>query len=136
MDAPVELPDKLFFKIGEVSRLVGVEPYVLRYWESEFRTIRPRKSRGGQRLYRRADVETLLRVKTLLRDEGFTVAGARKRLALERAGKERPEELAVDVEAAAGVAAERRAEAHEETIRALREDLLALREEIDRLAKR
>ena len=85
MRDPVELPEKIFFKIGEVSRIVGAEPHVLRYWEKEFASIRPRKSRGGQRLYRRADVEALLRIKTLLRDEGFTIAGAKKKIAAERA---------------------------------------------------
>lgn len=85
MGDPVELPEKIFFKIGEVSRIVGAEPHVLRYWEKEFSAIRPRKSRGGQRLYRRADVEALLRIKLLLRDEGFTISGAKKKLAVERA---------------------------------------------------
>jgi DNA-binding transcriptional MerR regulator len=88
----LELPEKLFFKIGEVSQLVGAEPHVLRYWEKEFAAVRPRKSRGGQRLYRRTDVETLFRIKTLLRDEGYTVAGARKKLADERARARRGEE--------------------------------------------
>lgn len=90
MDGPVELPDKLFFKIGEVARIVGVEPYVLRYWETEFRNVRPRKTRGGQRMYSRGDVETFLRIKGLLRDEGFTIAGARKRLGAGRAARAEP----------------------------------------------
>lgn len=84
MAEPIELPEKIFFKIGEVSRIVGAEPHVLRYWEKEFAAVRPRKSRGGQRLYRRADVEALIRIKALLRDEGFTIAGAKKQLAAER----------------------------------------------------
>lgn len=87
MDDPVELPEKLYYKIGEVARIVGAEPHVLRYWEKEFSFVRPRKSRGGQRLYRRRDVEALIRIKTLLRDEGFTIAGARKRLNAERAAR-------------------------------------------------
>ncbi len=74
------LPQKLYFRIGEVSGLVGVEPHVLRYWEREFRSIRPTKSARGQRVYSRRDVENLLRVRELLYAEGFTIAGARKRL--------------------------------------------------------
>lgn len=74
------IPNKLYFRIGEVSDLVGVKPYVLRYWESEFPDIKPSKSKSGQRLYKRRDVELLLRVKGLLYDERFTINGARKRL--------------------------------------------------------
>ena len=74
------LPHKLYFRIGEVAGLVGVEPHVLRYWEREFRTIRPTKSARGQRVYSRRDVETLMRVRDLLYSEGFTIAGARKKL--------------------------------------------------------
>lgn len=74
------LPHKLYFRIGEVASLVGVEPHVLRYWEREFRTIRPTKSARGQRVYSRRDVETLMRVRELLYSEGFTIAGARKKL--------------------------------------------------------
>lgn len=75
-----ELPPKLFFRIGEVAGLVGVEPHVLRYWEREFRSIRPTKSAKGQRVYSRKDVENLLRVRDLLYRDGFTIAGARKKL--------------------------------------------------------
>src|SRR5690348_10176239 len=75
-----ELPPKLFFRIGEVAGLVGVEPHVLRYWEREFRTIRPTKSAKGQRVYSRKDVENLLRVRDLLYRDGFTIAGAKKKL--------------------------------------------------------
>ena len=74
------LPSKLFFRIGEVANLVGVEPHVLRYWEREFRSIRPTKSAKGQRVYSRKDVENLLRVRDLLYRDGFTIAGAKKRL--------------------------------------------------------
>jgi DNA-binding transcriptional MerR regulator len=74
------LPSKLFFRIGEVASLVGVEPHVLRYWEREFRSIRPTKSAKGQRVYSRKDVENLLRVRDLLYRDGFTIAGAKKRL--------------------------------------------------------
>ena len=74
------LPQKLFFRIGEVAGLVGVEPHVLRYWEREFRSIRPTKSAKGQRVYSRKDVENLLRVRDLLYRDGFTIAGAKKKL--------------------------------------------------------
>jgi len=74
------LPVKLYYRIGEVAELVGVEPHVLRYWETEFRSIRPQKSSKGQRIYSRRDVERLLKVKELLYSERFTIAGAKKRL--------------------------------------------------------
>src|SRR6201994_426751 len=75
-----QLPPKLYFRIGEVASLVGVEPHVLRYWEREFRTTRRTKSAKGQRVYSRRDVENLMRVRELLYRDGFTIAGARKRL--------------------------------------------------------
>ncbi len=75
-----DLPDKQFFKIGEVSRILAVKPHVLRYWETEFSAIRPQKSRTNQRLYRRRDVELLLMIKELLYKERFTISGAKKRL--------------------------------------------------------
>ena len=74
------LPPKLYFRIGEVAGLVGVEPHVLRYWEREFRSIRPSKSAKGQRVYSRRDVENLMRVRELLYGRGFTIAGAKKQL--------------------------------------------------------
>ena len=75
-----EIPDRVYFRIGEVSSLVGVDPHVLRYWESEFKVIKPRRAKSKQRLYRRKDVENLLRIKALLHDEGYTIAGARRLL--------------------------------------------------------
>ena len=75
-----EIPDKLYFKIGEVSDLLGVEAYVLRYWESEFPVLSPKKSGTGHRLYRRKDVELLLRIKHLLYEKRFTIEGARQSL--------------------------------------------------------
>jgi len=75
------LPDKIYFKIGEVSEIVGVEPYVLRYWETEFPALKPTKSRSQQRLYRKRDVELLLKIKKLLYEDMYTIAGAKKRLA-------------------------------------------------------
>src|SRR6202158_2631377 len=75
-----EIPDKLYFKIGEVSELLGVEPYVLRYWETEFSALSPKKSGTGHRLYRRKDVELLLRIKHLLKEKRYTIEGARQSL--------------------------------------------------------
>lgn len=75
-----QLPAKLYYRIGEVAGIVGVEPHVLRYWETEFRSIRPQKSAKGQRVYSRRDIETLLKVKELLYSHRFTIAGARRKL--------------------------------------------------------
>lgn len=75
-----DLPVKLYYRIGEVAQAVGVQPHVLRYWESEFGSIRPQKSARGQRVYSHKDLEKLLRVKELLHQEGFTIAGAKKKL--------------------------------------------------------
>jgi len=85
-------PVKLYYRIGEVSDIVGVEPHVLRYWETEFRSIRPQKSRKGQRIYSRRDVEKLVTVKDLLYSHGFTIAGARKKLREAGAEPQAPEE--------------------------------------------
>ncbi len=74
-----QLPDKLFFRIGEVASVIGVEPHVLRYWENEFQ-IKPQRSVSGQRLYRKQDISRFLRIRHLLHQKGFTVAGARKLL--------------------------------------------------------
>jgi DNA-binding transcriptional MerR regulator len=74
------IPDRPFFKIGEAARLCAVQPYVLRYWETEFRSIRPQKTRSQQRLYRRKDLELLLKIRHLLYEERFTIEGARARL--------------------------------------------------------
>jgi len=79
-ELPSEVPDRLYFRIGEVSTITGVPPYVLRYWESEFPALQPRKSGGGQRLYRKRDVAMILEIKKLLYQERYTVAGARRRL--------------------------------------------------------
>jgi DNA-binding transcriptional MerR regulator len=75
-----QIPAKLYYRIGEVAGIVGVEPHVLRYWETEFRSVRPQKSAKGQRVYSRRDVETLLKVKELLYAHRFTIAGARRKL--------------------------------------------------------
>ena len=78
-----EPAEKLYYRIGEVEAMTGVAAYVLRYWESEFKLLRPKKNPAGQRIYRRRDIETVLRIKQLLYDEGFTIAGAKKRLEAE-----------------------------------------------------
>lgn len=91
------IPDKLYFRIGEVSELVGVEAHVLRYWEKEFKQIRPQRAASNQRLYRRVDVENFLKIKKLRDEDGFTVDGVRKVLAADKkAEKEagRPEKNA------------------------------------------
>jgi DNA-binding transcriptional MerR regulator len=82
-----DIPNKLFFKIGEVCEITDTQPYVLRYWESEFPALAPAKNSSGQRIYRRRDIETVLRIKQLLYDEGFTIAGAKKRLETELTGR-------------------------------------------------
>jgi DNA-binding transcriptional MerR regulator len=112
------LPDKLFFKIGEVAQIVGVKPHVLRYWETEFVALRPMKTRGAHRVYRRRDVELATLVKRLLHEERLTIAGAKKRLReLERDRVSSPP----DPQAAEQVG--------------LRADLLALRRELGDLLK-
>lgn len=134
------LPQKLFFRIGEVAGLVGVEPHVLRYWEREFRSIRPTKSAKGQRVYSRKDVENLLRVRDLLYRDGFTIAGAKKQL---KHGDESGEPVtasagAPDVDPAASAAAEDDLEAAAESgdrdtapSRDVRQKLLDLRHEVE-----
>src|SRR5580700_1048153 len=91
-----EIPDKLYFRIGEVARLCEIPAYVLRFWESEFPQLKPNKGGTGQRLYRRRDVETALRIKTLLYDEGYTIPGARQVFKSEQKQKEPLLALAID----------------------------------------
>ncbi len=93
----VQIPDKLYFRIGEVSRLASVPAYVLRFWEKEFRRIRPKRTASGQRLYRKKDVELILTIKELLYEKKFTIAGARRRLQAGRTDPgPRPEAGALD----------------------------------------
>lgn len=87
--APVEIPNKLYFRIGDVSRLTGIKSYVLRYWETEFGSLAPKKSGTNQRLYRRKDVEMVLEIKHLLYEKRFTIEGARTFLQ-QRRGAPRP----------------------------------------------
>ncbi len=92
------LPDKTYFRIGEVARITKLKPYVLRFWESEFKMIAPPKSRSKQRMYRKKDIETVLRIKHLLYKERFTIEGARKRIAALRRENEEPREAQIPVE--------------------------------------
>jgi len=77
-----DIPEKLFYKAAEVCQITDTQPYVLRFWESEFPQLAPKKSRNGQRIYRRKDVDLVLQIKRLLYEEGFTIAGARKKLGM------------------------------------------------------
>jgi len=112
-----QIPNKLFFKIGEVCEITDTQPYVLRYWESEFPALAPAKNSSGQRIYRRKDIETVLRIKQLLYEEGFTIAGAKKRLEVEIGGRgptpsamaSLPETEVANVEAASAASDETRA---------------------------
>ncbi len=123
-----QVPDKPYFRIGEVSRLTGTKAFVLRYWETEFPTLQPVKSSSGHRLYRREDIETVFEIKRLLYEEGFTIAGARRHL-IEQAGggnghaksEERPVRPA-----APSRAEETRSRAHQKLLLDLHEELLAI----------
>jgi DNA-binding transcriptional MerR regulator len=118
-----ELPAKLYYRIGEVAGIVGVEPHVLRYWETEFRSVRPQKSAKGQRIYSRRDVETLLKVKDLLYSHRFTIAGARRKLREGGVEPAAPEDGATSEEA-------RRMR---EALLAIRGEILAVMDELGRL---
>lgn len=109
------IPDKLYFKIGEVSQVTGVEPYVLRYWESEFKIVSPERSKSRQRLYTRKDVELILEIKRLLYEERYTIEGAKKRLL----GKQRsaPQQLSIGFQE----------ELYRTTLKEVRDELKAVR---------
>jgi len=111
------IPDKLYYRIGEVEALTEVPAYVLRYWGSEFRLLRPKKNPAGQRLYRRRDLDLVLRIKTLLYDERLTLEGAKKRLLTESRG---PAQLDLGV----------RSTALEAALRRMRDQLRALRDRL------
>ena len=127
--APVQVPDKNFFKIGEVCRLTDTQPYVLRFWESEFPSLAPQKTRSGQRLYRRADIQMVVRIKQLLYEESYTIAGARKQL--ENADSGPPPE-AKPVRKAGGAGRDSRADERLEWVRKELRDLLTLLEPPDK----
>jgi DNA-binding transcriptional MerR regulator len=116
------VPDKLYYRIGEVEALTEVPAYVLRYWESEFKLLRPKKNEAGQRLYRKRDLDLVRRIKSLLYDERLTLEGAKKRLLAESRGS-------------AQMTIELRGAVMEETLRRLRDRLLALRERLARERK-
>jgi DNA-binding transcriptional MerR regulator len=104
---------RLYYSISEVSDMIGVKPHVLRYWETQFKMLRPKKGRGGARMYRKRDVEILFEVKQLLYDHKFTIAGARRKLLDDRANKEQMELTFARTD-------------REEMLRALRRDLEGL----------
>jgi DNA-binding transcriptional MerR regulator len=99
--AAVAIPEKLFFKIGEVCELTGVQAHVLRYWESEFPMLAPQKNRAGQRTYRKRDVEMALRIKELLYDDQYTIAGAKKKLSGELRGASKLKVVTTETSASA-----------------------------------
>ncbi|GAB5548875.1 MAG: MerR family transcriptional regulator [Sandaracinaceae bacterium] len=124
MSPPRPLPDKLFFRIGEVADIVGVKPHVLRYWESEFNALKPMKTRGSHRQYRRRDVELAMLIKQLVHDEGYTIAGARKRmreLGHDRSGATLPKKASAEMELRAALLG-------------LREELVSLLGRLDAIA--
>ncbi len=90
----IEIPEKTYFRIGEVSKILGVEPYVVRYWETEFKTVKPIRTKSEQRLYRRKDLEELALIRNLLYRDRFTIAGAKKKI--QQLHKETPETSAAD----------------------------------------
>ncbi len=114
-----QLPDKLYFKIGEVSKLAEVAPHVLRYWESEFSTIKPKRAGSRQRLYRRKDVELILTIKNLLHQQGYTIAGAKKLIS------EADDLQSIKVE-------EDKAKVHSNRLGAIKDELLEIRELLNR----
>ena len=115
---PSQLPDKLYFKIGEVSKLAEVAPHVLRYWESEFGTIKPKRAGSKQRLYRRKDVELILTIKNLLHYQGYTIAGAKKLIS-----------EADDLESI--IIEEEKSKVHSNRLGAIKDELLEIRNILD-----
>ena len=95
----IKIPERLYYKIGEVAQITKTEPYVLRYWETEFPFLKPTKNKSGQRLYRKKDVETILRIKELLYHEGYTIIGAQKKLSEELSGPKHKENKSTSIKA-------------------------------------
>jgi DNA-binding transcriptional MerR regulator len=125
-----QIPNKLFFKIGEVCEITDTQPYVLRYWESEFAALAPAKNSSGQRIYRRKDIETVLRIKQLLYEEGFTIAGAKKRLEVELGGRgNTPQAMASLPETEVATVEDDGGDVVEQ-VKAMREVLLEVRDEL------
>ncbi|MDP9037220.1 MAG: MerR family transcriptional regulator [Myxococcota bacterium] len=129
------LPAKVYFRIGEVADLVGVAPHVLRYWEREFRSIRPTKSGKGQRVYSRRDVENLIRVRQLLYSEGFTIAGAKRKLQQGAVEEEEPADGAEPAELPASAPSQHATRPEVDVQNVLssttRKHLLAIRDDIE-----
>ena len=119
MDVPIS-QDRLYYRIGEVSRITGIKPHVLRYWESEFKVIRPHKGVSLQRLYRRKDLDLILKIKALLYQDGFTISGAKKKIRdLEKLENRKPKLRLV----------EKRSDGRDhELLLAIREELRGIRE--------
>ena len=126
MAQQVELPNKLYFRIGEVAKIVGVKPYVLRYWETEFSILKPGKTPSRHRLYRRRDVEMLLEIKTLLYEDGFTIAGAKKKLKESENEREDEKDSSPTVPLEQTIAVLPQSQNHLHLLRAIRDDLLML----------
>jgi len=118
IEMKAQLPDKLYFKIGEVSDIAGVKPYVLRYWETEFNIIKPSKTPTNQRLYRKKEVELILEIKKLLYEDKFTIAGAKKYLADKM--RKKPEQLPLGFQDSE----------YRETLKQLRKELVELKKNL------
>jgi len=116
-----DIPNKLYFKIGEVSELTGIKPYVLRYWETEFNIVRPSKTPSNQRLYRRKEVELILEIKRLLYEDRFTIAGA-KRVLQERSKTKDQKQLTIGFD---------NQEEHKEILRKIRREILNLKKLVE-----
>ncbi len=126
-----QIPDKLYYKIGEVAKFTGIKTHVLRYWETEFNTIRPNKSRSNQRLFRRQDIDLILHLKDLLYNQGFTIAGARKKLR-EKPARSVAEAVSLSTaEADDQLALPLANGCDPKTIKELRQDILRLRESLE-----
>ena len=126
MAKQAELPNKLYFRICEAAKIVGVKPYVLRYWETEFSILKPGKTPSRHRLYRRRDVEMLLEIKSLLYEEGFTIAGAKKKLKESENDREDEKDAPPIAPLEQTIATLPQNHNHLQLLRAIREDLLEL----------
>jgi DNA-binding transcriptional MerR regulator len=123
---PADADDKKLYKIGEVCKLADVQPYVLRYWETEFPSLAPNKSGGGQRMYTRGEIDVILRIKQLLYSEGFTIAGAKKKL--EQETNEPPAAAAAPAPVASGAKAPKVNGNVKKTLTKVRKELNAILE--------
>jgi DNA-binding transcriptional MerR regulator len=115
------IPNKLYFKIGEVSELTGIKPHVLRYWETEFNIVRPMKTASNQRLYKRKEVEMIFEIKNLLYEERFTIAGAKKALQ-ERSKTKEQKQLTMGFE---------NSEENKEVLRKIRKEIMNLKKLVE-----